>query len=100
MTSAHSTLNGDQKVKFSDIISKFKLSLWNIEKLKKEFEHVQNQKRRKLEQVERISSNLIAGVKEKDELIQSLKVEREKNKEMLRPCSSSRNFKRQVVQGY
>ena len=40
--------------------------------------------------MESISSNLIAGVKEKDELIQSLKVEREKNKEMLRPCSSSR----------
>ena len=43
-----------------------------------------------LEQVERISSNLVAGLKEKDELVQSLKVEREKNKEMLRPFSSSR----------
>ena len=90
LISAHSRLNDDEKVEVSGIFDNFSACLRNIDKLRIEFEQVQMRKKIKLEQMERIASKLVVGLKEKDELVRSLKVEHEKNNEIQRPGSSSR----------
>ena len=74
----------------STILYQIRTSLIDIQILKNQFEDVQNHKKMRVDQVERIKSKLVAGVQEKEELIQSLKDAREQNQESLRPGLNSR----------
>ena len=94
---AQSGLTNREKVDLSTMIFQFRTSLIDIENLKNQFEDVQKHKKMRLDQVERIASKLVAGVQEKEELIQSLKVAKEQNKESLRPGFNSRIISRKEL---
>ena len=94
---AQSGLTNREKVDLSTMIFQFRTSLIDIQNLKNQFEDVQKHKKMRLDKVERIASKLVFGVQEKEELIQSLKVAKEQNKESLRPGFNSRIISRKEL---
>ena len=94
---AQSGLTNREKVDLSTMIFQFRTSLIDIQNLKNQFEDVQKHKKMRLDKVERIASKLVFGVQEKEELIQSLKVAKEQNKESLRPGFNSRIISRKKL---
>ena len=97
LEAAQSGLTIREKVDLSTILYQFRTSLIDIQNLKNQFEEVQKHKKMRLDQVERIASKLVAGVQEKEDLIQSLKVAKEQNKESLRPGFNSRIISRKEL---
>ena len=97
LEAAQSGLTIREKVDLSTILFQFRTSLIDIQNLKNQFEEVQKHKKMRLDQVERIASKLVAGVQEKEELIQSLKVAKEQKKESLRPGFNSRIISRKEL---
>ena len=97
LEAAQSGLTIREKVDLSTILYQFRTSLIDIQNLKNQFEEVQKHKKMRLDQVERIASKLVAGVQEKEELIQSLKVAKEQNKVSLRPGFNPRMISRKEL---
>ena len=79
-----------EQVDASTILYQLRTSLIDIKNLKNQFEDIQKHKKMWLDHVQRIASKVVAGVQKEEELIKSLKVAKEQNKESPGPGFNSR----------
>ena len=97
LSKAQASFNDRPQQDCLEILRVFTSNLEAIKQLKTDFEQVVKQKKLKLEQVERIAMSLTSAREEKLELVNALKVEEKRVKEVQRPGKLSRSISQQAL---